>query len=132
MREFFRADAAKKNLYLGAFANQAFSVSPKIHHVEIGPGGGANLFFLFVAFRNDWSLNFDALPEQIAGAFSSSPKSDIPEIAQGLTITVGEKKLLEGNPPKLVVRGEVSNQTGEPRQAILLRGRPSSAGSMQP
>ncbi len=83
-------------------------------------------FFIFVAYRNGWSLSFGTMGEQIDFAFSGKPPMEVrPREVEELEIVVDSNEILErkGKPNLLLVHGNVFNNGGLPRTHVVLRGR---------
>ncbi|MBN2529283.1 MAG: zinc-ribbon domain-containing protein [Deltaproteobacteria bacterium] len=81
-------------------------------------------FFLFVAFRNGWSLSLSDLPEQIGFAFSGETMESIPDEAENIEAVVVSKKVLTSKLGTwLSVAGEVINNNPGSRSNIIMSGR---------
>jgi len=83
------------------------------------------VFFVFVAYRNGWSLSLSELPEQVAFAFSGAEYEAVPAAARDIEPSVLERSLVqtEAGGHYLVVTGTVFNSALTPRREVLLRGR---------
>lgn len=90
-------------------------------------------FFIFVAFRNGWSLSLSELPEQVAFAFSGEAIDEIPEAAENIEVTVVSKKVItSSHGTYLSVSGEVINTNPGRRSQVIIRGRLyDTAGKMR-
>ncbi|MCP4198058.1 MAG: hypothetical protein GY762_12995 [Proteobacteria bacterium] len=83
------------------------------------------LFFVFVAYRNSWSLSMPKLGKQIGFAFSAGEREYIPEEARGLEAFVDSRQTILGPEKRafLAIVGGVINNDVATRSHILLRGR---------
>jgi predicted Zn finger-like uncharacterized protein len=83
------------------------------------------LFFVFVAWRNDWSISFSDLPAQIGFAFSGDSSDSISAEARDIEVTVIERRLViaDDKATYLVVTGTVFNAATVGRNQVVLRGR---------
>jgi predicted Zn finger-like uncharacterized protein len=83
------------------------------------------LLFLFVMFRNGWTLSLSKLPDQFAFAFSGEAYEALPPEVEGIEATVDERRLVKrGSRGSLLsVIGTVYNNTPIRRKEIILRGR---------
>ncbi|MCU0661914.1 MAG: zinc-ribbon domain-containing protein [Myxococcota bacterium] len=83
------------------------------------------LFFVFVAYRNGWTLSSGRLSKSIAYAVSGRPSDQLPAEVSGLEITVESARTIQriGAPEVLVVEGSVFNNTGVNRSEVVLRLR---------
>ncbi len=82
-------------------------------------------FFVYVAYRNGWSLSLPELDQQIAFAFSEEETERLPDEVDGLEVTIDERRVLlrKRKPPLLIINGKVFNNTSLPLTNIVLRGR---------
>ena len=82
-------------------------------------------FFIFVAYRNSWSLSLFELPEQVAFALSDEPTEQLPSSVKNIDTTMLDKKIVlsDKDIPYLVVSGEVVNNNPGTRQHIIIRGK---------
>ncbi len=83
------------------------------------------LLFLFVMYRNGWSLSLSELPAQFAFAFSGETYEALPPEVDGLETIMEEAKLIDrGSRGMLLsVIGTVYNNSPIKRKAVILRGR---------
>jgi predicted Zn finger-like uncharacterized protein len=83
------------------------------------------VFFLFVAFRNGWSLSLEELPDQIGFAFSGAELDSIPDAARDIELQVSERHLVpaDSGGNYLVVTGTVFNSAIYSRREVIIRGR---------
>jgi predicted Zn finger-like uncharacterized protein len=83
------------------------------------------VFFLFVAFRNGWSLSSNELPDQISFAFSGAEYEAIPTAARDIELAVAERHLVQADSGAhyLVVSGTVFNSAIFSRREVVIRGR---------
>ena len=83
------------------------------------------LFFVFVAYRNNWSLSTSKLRSQIGIAFSGGRHENLPPEVKGLEVVVQDRRILPRNDqtPVLVVYGKVFNNSPVARTNVMLRGR---------
>jgi predicted Zn finger-like uncharacterized protein len=82
-------------------------------------------FFIFVGYRNGWSLSYDEIGKQVSIAFSLEQNEKPPKEAESIEVTVDERRMLFRNKdePMLVVTGKVFNNAPLYRTHIVLRGR---------
>jgi len=83
------------------------------------------LFFVFVAWRNGWSISFSDLPAQIGFAFSGESSDAISAEARDIEVTVADRRLViaDDKASYLVVSGTVFNAAAVGRSQVVLRGR---------
>jgi len=83
------------------------------------------LFFVFVAWRNGWSISLGDLPNQIGIAFSGGETDAIPSEARDIEVLVTERRLViaDDKASYLVVTGTVFNNATIGRNQVVLRGR---------
>jgi hypothetical protein len=83
------------------------------------------IFFVFVAWRNDWSISLGDLPTQIDIAFSGGETDAIPDEAKDIDVMVTERRLViaEDKATYLAVTGTVFNNASVGRNQVVLRGR---------
>jgi predicted Zn finger-like uncharacterized protein len=83
------------------------------------------IFFVFVAWRNGWSISFSDLPDQIGFAFSGGDSDAIAPEARDIEVTVSERRLViaDDKASYLVVTGTVFNPDTVGRNQVVLRGR---------
>jgi len=81
--------------------------------------------FVFVLYRNDWSLSGEDLDAQISGAFSGEKREKISEEAHNLDVVVSARNLVDasGGAKYLVVTGDVFNRGFTGLSRIVLRAR---------
>lgn len=81
------------------------------------------LFFIFVGYRNGWSLAFSNLPEQIGAAFSAHLQDDRPEPVRSLEPIVTDKEPLttQDGSEFVVISGRVFNNADDARTKVVLR-----------
>jgi predicted Zn finger-like uncharacterized protein len=81
-------------------------------------------FFLFVAYRNGWSLTATELPEQISFAFSGAEYEAIPAAARAIEVQVSERHLVpaDSGGQHLAVAGTVFNSDIYARREVVIRG----------
>ncbi len=82
------------------------------------------IFFIFVFYRNGWSLGFSNLPEQIGVAFSSRAHESFPEATKSIELQILDKKNLKAKDGSelILVSGTVFNNATTKRSNIILRG----------
>jgi predicted Zn finger-like uncharacterized protein len=82
-------------------------------------------FFVFVAYRNGWSLSIPDFGEQVAFAFSGEVLEELPDEVSDISATLVERKVViaDDKTTYLAVKGEVFNNATTPRAQIILRGR---------
>jgi len=83
------------------------------------------IFFIFVAYQNQWSLSFSDLPKQIGIAFSGGSADVLPDEVKDLETTKEQTELvMRGKKnPFLVVKGTVFNNGSIGRSNVMLRAR---------
>jgi hypothetical protein len=84
------------------------------------------LFFVFVAYRNGWTLAQSSLPSSISYAFSSRPtERRLAAEVRGLEITLESVRTINrpNAPAVLVVEGSVFNNTSVKKTEVILRLR---------
>ncbi|MDJ0763807.1 MAG: zinc-ribbon domain-containing protein [Myxococcota bacterium] len=107
--------------YVAKSAPSAAQMAGKVMFVLVI---AVTVFFVFVAFRNDWELSFDKLGDQIGTAFSTGSSTALPAELEGLEVIIRERRVLHRNrkPPLLIVTGRVFNNTPYRRARLLLIG----------
>jgi predicted Zn finger-like uncharacterized protein len=82
-------------------------------------------FFVFVAFRNGWSISIPDLRDQIAFAFSGAELEEFPDEVDDLEATIADRRIViaRDKTPYLVVTGEVVNNSPVLKANVILRGR---------
>ncbi|HUT79261.1 MAG TPA: zinc-ribbon domain-containing protein [Polyangia bacterium] len=83
------------------------------------------VFFLFVAFRNGWSLSLEELSDQISFAFSGAEHEPIPDAARDIELQISERHLVQADSGGhyLVVSGTAFNSAIYSRREVIVRGR---------
>jgi len=83
------------------------------------------VFFVYVGYRNGWSLSLSELGNQISFAFSGKQYEEITDEARDLVVTASARKLVpaEGGAQYLIVSGEVTNRSFTGLSHIVLSGR---------
>lgn len=83
------------------------------------------IFFVFVAWRNGWSIALSDLPSQMAYAFTGEGGEAIADEARDIEVTVSSRRLVTANDNAryLVVTGTVFNGDTVGRSEVVLRGR---------
>jgi predicted Zn finger-like uncharacterized protein len=82
------------------------------------------LLFVFVTYRNGWSLSLSELPQEFAFAFSGGERENLPDEVADLEATVSERRVVTTRTSTyLVVTGTVFNNSQVKRSKIMLRGR---------
>jgi predicted Zn finger-like uncharacterized protein len=83
------------------------------------------LLFMFVIYRNGWTLSLSELPDQFAFAFSGEEYEALPPEVEGLEPTLEERRIIDRgrNGMLLSVVGTVFNNSPVKRREIILKGR---------
>jgi predicted Zn finger-like uncharacterized protein len=83
------------------------------------------LLFVFVAWRNGWSISLSDLPGQFAFAFSGDSSDAVSIEARDLEVTISERNLViaDDKTAYLVVNGTIFNAASTGRSEAVLLGR---------